>query len=181
MGPIMVGGISLGMKLLSSLFGGKARSKQEEAQRQALIQQLILAQKQSERSRLARLGIGQSLLSNLKGNHAINLDPELMKRLGTERHDDFSKVVPKSGQGSVYQFLSGLFGGAADTLPYMKSTAPMSAPPGADMVGPVGSMGGKSLSEGGSTGALSIEDLMRLIESKGLGAVSTQPDDYGAM
>jgi len=157
---IIAAGISLGTKLLGGLFGKKSRDKKEESQRQAYIEALKLQQAQSERSRLARLGFGQSVLGNLKGNHAINLDPELMAKLAVERKDDFSKTVPKAGAGGTYGFLSGLFGGAADTVPYMM------APQGKTTVDREVGTAAPGVS-GGGTGALSIEDLLRLIKGGG--------------
>jgi len=123
---LAVAGGSLLFKGLSSLFGGKAKKKQYNVQRNAAIAGLNIKQKQGEDARRARLQLANSILSRVPSTTAgggvntnVALDPELVKQLGVEHTYDFGSAVPEYAGGGVNGFLEGLFGGAADTLPYL--------------------------------------------------------------
>lgn len=179
--PLLLAGGSLAAKGLSSLFGAKSKKKQQEAQRKAQIAGLELGQKQGERSRLGKLDLAKSLLGGVPnrtyegvGGGSFNiqpnvaLDPELAARLGVERRDDFSKVVPEAGAGAGSAFLSGLFGGGADVLAQMSANK-QAAENGGEVQGYSGPMGGTPQPEGFGGPAdraagqgLSLEDLFAL-------------------
>lgn len=123
-------GVSLGAKLLGGLFGGSAKKKQEEAQRNAEIAGLNLKQNMAEDKRLGNLGAGQSLLNQLAGHGFTNISPAAAASLGQRRTYDFSKAVPAAGAGLGSSLLSGLFGSVGDVASQYginKQTPTMSA------------------------------------------------------
>src|SRR4051812_25078332 len=117
--------VALAAKAGQSYFGNKAKKKQAESNRNANIAQLTIGQKQREDSRRAHLALADSMLNRIPKTTAgggvntnVGLDPELVKQLGVERTYDFASAVPDGAAGSGSAFLSGLFGGVADTVPY---------------------------------------------------------------
>jgi hypothetical protein len=82
-----------------------------------------LEQKRREDARRARLAFGQGLMGRVPANvdgsgGTLAMDPELYARLDEERKYNFAPTAAaNAGGGSA--FLSGLFGGAADTMPYL--------------------------------------------------------------
>lgn len=131
------------------LLNRRGANRQAEAQRRAQIHALELAQRQQERERIGRLGLGQAILGNLSGEsgRSVNLPPELMASLSVERRDPWKSIVPREGVGSMESFLSGLLGQVRDFAPYMASQY---------------ATGGM----GGDAGALSIDDLMAQIGAR---------------
>jgi type II secretory pathway pseudopilin PulG len=122
--PLIAGG-SLLLKGLGSIFGTRSKNKQQAEQNRAAAAGLAIQQKRGEDERRARLQLGNSLLGGVPSTTAgggvntnVGLDPELVKSLGLERTYDFGSAMPKPGAGGIDAFLAGLFGGAADTLPY---------------------------------------------------------------
>lgn len=115
---------SLGLKLGSKIFGGRSERKKHEERNRATAAGLTLQQKQREDARRARLALAQGLLGGVPGTTGggvrtnVGLDPALVAQLGQERTYDFAGTMPKS-VGGTDAFLSGLFGGAADVVPYM--------------------------------------------------------------
>lgn len=134
MGPLLSAGIMLGLKGLGSLFGGKSKEAQYDENRDATIAGLGLKQKMSEDRRRAILALANSLMNRIPETTAgggvrtnIGLDPAIFEMLNKERSYDFASAVPES-KGGVSGFLSGLFGGAAETIPYMKSPTAAASP-----------------------------------------------------
>jgi hypothetical protein len=157
MGPIVAAGIGLGLKGLGKLFGGKAKKKQNDNQRNATIAGLTIQQKQAEDKRRARLALANSLLGSVPGTTAgggvntnVALDPEMVKQLSLERTYDFGSAVPDANAGAGSAFLSGLFGGAGDL-----ATAAFGG--GANGVGAGAAAAGGPIVDG-----LSLEDLLKL-------------------
>jgi hypothetical protein len=107
-------GLGVGAELLSGLFGGKSKKKQEEAQRKAAIGAAELKNQMGEDERLAKLSAGQSLLGQLTGKGFTNIDPATAAQLAQRRSYDFGKAVPEAGAGGGSSLLSGLFGGISD-------------------------------------------------------------------
>lgn len=137
MGPLLSAGIMLGLKGLDSLFGGKAKEAQYDENRDATIAGLGLKQKMSEDRRRAILALANSLMNRIPETTAgggvrtnIGLDPAIFEMLNKERSYDFASAVPES-KGGVSGFLSGLFGGAAETVPYLNSPLSQPGQPGA--------------------------------------------------
>ena len=123
---LAVAGGSLLFKGLSSFFGHKSKTKANKEQRRAQIAALTLQQKQREDARRARVDAASSLLGRVPATTAgggvntnVALDPELVKRLSTERTYDFSSAVPDENVGAGSAFLSGLFGGVGDLGAYL--------------------------------------------------------------
>ena len=126
-------GIGVGAKLLGGLFGKKSQKKKEEADRKAAIGQAELKNQMGEDTRLAKLGAGQSLLSQLTGKGFTNIDPATAAQLSQRRTYDFSKAVPAAGAGAGSDLLSGLFGGIGDVAAQYGANQ-QDAPP--EMAGP---------------------------------------------
>lgn len=166
---------SLGIKGLGSLFGHKAAKKKAANTRAATISGLNIQQKQKEDARRARLQLGSSILGRVPKTTAgggvntnVGLDPELVKALGVERTYDFGSAVPDESAGGGSAFLSGLFGGIGDTIPYLVggrqggSQAAAAAGPinGVDLGGGPGGVNTTSVNSG-----LSFDDLMKLLNT----------------
>ena len=123
MSPLVIPAISLGAKLLGGLFGRRSQNAQTNEGNRAQTAALALRQKQMEDARRARLAYGQGLLGRVTqgvdgSGGSMALSPELFAQLDKERTYNFAgtATAPKGGASS---FLSGLFGGAADVLPYV--------------------------------------------------------------
>lgn len=125
MDPVTIATLaSLGIKGLSSLFGGRSKRKQQAETNRATTAGLNIRQKQSEDSRRARLALAQGLMGRIPATTAGGgvrtnqgpLDPALFDQLNQERTYDFGSAMPKSA-GGMDAFLEGLFGGAADVIP----------------------------------------------------------------
>jgi hypothetical protein len=111
-------------KTISGWAKTKAKKKQNDESRRALIAQLTTGQKQREDSRLAHLNIGSSILGRVPTttagggvNTGVALDPELVKQLGVERTYDFASTVPKDTTGAS-AYLGALMGEVGNTLDY---------------------------------------------------------------
>lgn len=111
--PALAGlGISVGSKLLSGLFGGKQKKKEQEAARKANIGAAELKHGMGEDQRQARARAAASLLGS--AGEGFGLDPTLASDLAARRSYDFSKAAPEAGAGIGSGLLSGLFGGIGD-------------------------------------------------------------------
>lgn len=111
--PALAGlGISVGSRLLSGLFGGRSKKKQEEAGRKASIGAAELKHSMGEDQRQARARAAASLLGQAGSDFA--LDPALASSLASRRSYDFSKAAPEAGAGIGSGLLSGLFGSIGD-------------------------------------------------------------------
>jgi hypothetical protein len=141
--PIVAAGILLGLKGLSSWFGKKSADKQYGENRDATVAGLNIKQEMSEDKRRAMLALANSLLGGVPGTTGggnirtnVALDPALFAQLNEERKYDFGSAVPEKA-GGMDGFLSGLFGGAAETVPYMSSapTTPSASTPEANPFG----------------------------------------------
>lgn len=111
---VKAGLFSVGGKLLSGLFGNRAKKKQAEAQRKATIGAAELKNQMSEDTRTAQQAAGQSIMRQLASKGFTNIDPATAAQLAQRRSYDFSKGVPEAGAGLGSELLSGLFGGIGD-------------------------------------------------------------------
>jgi hypothetical protein len=158
---IPVAAASLFLKGLSAFAGGKAKKKQQADQNRARTAGLNIQQKQSEDSRRARLDAANSILGRVPATTAgggvrtgVALDPALVNRLSQERTYDFGSAMPTPGTGAGWEFLSGLAGGAGDTVAGLND-------PGQGLIQrdvPEGVVGGSV----GDPTTITLEDLMKL-------------------
>lgn len=153
--PLIAAGASLAFKGLGSIFGGKAKRKQEKANKQAATNAANIRQKQSEDQRRARLQFGASIANSLPAHRGAGVDPKLLESLMQERTYDFGSAIPESA-GGADAFLSGLFGDAADMVPDAY---------GAGIFGKVPVPGG--INPGAGVGGLTIEELLEMTGQSG--------------
>jgi hypothetical protein len=151
--PLIAAGASLAFKGLGSIFGGRAKKKQERANKQAATNAANIQQKRSEDQRRARLSLGASMANGID-RPGMKIDPALLEQLMQERTYDFGSAIPESAGGSD-AFLSGLFGGASDLVPSAYGAGVFGAvPPDA-----TGGIAG----QGGGPQTITLDDLMELM------------------
>lgn len=160
--------IALAAKAGSSALKSRAKSKQAKRDRKAQIAALGIGQKQKEDTRRSRVALGNSLLGGVPATTGggvrtnVGLDPALYEQMMKERTYDFGAAVPEQG-GAMSEFLAGLFGDIADTVPYGVG----------DPNDPNRLQGETRPMQGGPTGGVNQtvnwEDLMKLLGLSGSG------------
>lgn len=171
---------SLAAKGIGGLFGNRSKKKKAAESKRATTAGLNIQQKRSEDARRARLQLGASLLGGVPRTTAgggvntnVGLDPELVKQLGVERTYDFGSAVPDESAGGGSAFLSGLFGGIGDTIPYMTEG-------GREAMSGMGAGGPGGVNTNSVNSGLSIEDLMKFLNTRKAGPSGAAPpvDDW---
>lgn len=156
--PVILAAATLAAKGASSIFGNKAKRKQEQENKRAATEQANTRQKMMEDERRNRVRIAQQLLGGVPQTTAgggvntnVGMDPSFWDEQMKERTYDFGKGVPES-KGGTQAFLAGLFGGIGETIPAMYNPA-----------GGAGGMGGGMPSK---PAPISWQDLLALITGR---------------